>query len=58
MHEDALKQDEELEKVELELRFGQTAFVVGRGGRVGVGDEEEVCLPLESAEETLRCLEI
>jgi len=53
VHEDAFEQDEEFEKVELELCFCETAFVVGGGGGVGVGNEEEVCFPLEAAEESL-----
>lgn len=58
MHEHALEKDKEFEKVELELCFGEAAFVGWRGGRVGVGYEEEVCFPLKAAEETLRCLKV
>lgn len=39
MHEDTFEQDEEFEKVELELCFGEAAFVFKRGSGVGVGYE-------------------
>ena len=58
MHKNAFKQDEEFEKVELELCFSEAALVVGGSGCVGMRDEEEIPFPLKSAEESLGCVEV